>query len=65
MSWTKQKILNWLEKEGEVITQTMVKSQLLEIAQKYKSPHDKYVIDEVAKELDKVVLRLGPYHCEL
>lgn len=65
MSWTKQKVLNWLEKEGEVITQTLVKSQLLEIAQKHKSSHDKYVIDEVAKEHDKVVLRLPPYHCEL
>ncbi|XP_050065049.1 uncharacterized protein LOC126553979 [Aphis gossypii] len=65
MSWTKQKILNWLEREGEVITQTMVKSQLLEVAQKYKSSHEKYVIDEEAKEHDKVVLRLPPYHCEL
>jgi len=65
MSWTKQNILNWLEKEDEVITQTMVKSYLLEIAQKHKPLHEKYVTDEVVKEHDKVVLRLPPYHCEL
>ncbi|XP_025194218.1 uncharacterized protein LOC112593854 [Melanaphis sacchari] len=32
---------------------------------KYKPLHEEYIIDEVAKEHDKIVLRLPPYHCEL
>lgn len=32
---------------------------------KVKKQYDKYVIDEYAKDNQKLVLRLPPYHCEL
>jgi len=38
---------------------------LLEKVKKIKSEHEKYVINEYAKENDKILLRLPPYHCEL
>lgn len=66
MFWNKQKIINWLENEGEIFSRpSLVKSQLLELAHKYKPLRDLYVVDEVARENNKIVLRLPPYHCEL
>ncbi|KAE9523362.1 hypothetical protein AGLY_016310 [Aphis glycines] len=64
-SWKKQEIINWLESKGEVVIQPIVKAVLLERVKKIKSEHEKYVIDEYAKENNKTVLRLPPYHCEL
>ncbi|XP_022163493.1 uncharacterized protein LOC111028993 [Myzus persicae] len=65
MSWKKQDIINWLESKGEVVTQPIVKAELLLRVKEIKSEHEKYVIDEYAKENGKTVLRLPPYHCEL
>lgn len=39
----------------------MVKTQVLELL----APQYKYVIDEFAKEYNKIVLRLPSYYCEL
>jgi len=64
-SWKKQDIINWMESKGEVVIQPIVKAVLLERVKKIKSEHEKYVIDEYAKENNKTVLRLPPYHCEL
>ncbi|KAE9522741.1 hypothetical protein AGLY_016850 [Aphis glycines] len=65
MSWKKQDIINWLESKGEVVTQPIVKVELLLRVKEIKSEHEKYVIDEYAKENGKTVLRLPPYHYEL
>jgi len=61
----KQDIINWLESKGEVVTQPIAKAVLMERVKKIKSEHEKYIIDEYAKENNKTVLRLPPYHCEL
>ncbi|XP_008181501.1 uncharacterized protein LOC103307625 [Acyrthosiphon pisum] len=65
MAWNKQKIIDWLENKGEIIQPSLIKPQLLEIANELKPLHDKYVIDEVARDHNKIVLRLPPYHSEL
>jgi len=65
MTWNKQKIIDWLENNGEMIPTSLIKPQLLEIANKLKPLHDKYVIDEVARDHNKIVLRLPPNHSEL
>lgn len=65
MSWKKQAIIDWLESKGEVVTHPIVKVDLMKKVNKIKKQHDTYVIDELAKDNGKLVLRLPPYHCEL
>jgi len=43
----------------------MVIPQLLEIVKRIKPLYDKYVIDELAKQHNKKILRLPLYRCEL
>lgn len=54
-----------LENKGEIIDPSLVKSQLLAKVKCLKSQYNKYVIDEYARENNKTVLRLPPYHWEL
>lgn len=65
ISWKKEKIIEWLELRGKRIDQPMVKHRLLEEAQQFRPECNKYVIDKLAKNNNKLVLRLPPYHCEL
>ncbi|KAL4156027.1 hypothetical protein QTP88_000062 [Uroleucon formosanum] len=65
MSWKKQDIINWLESKGENISYPTTKGALLSQVQTIHTEHDKYVIDEYAKDNNKTVLRLPPYHCGL
>lgn len=65
MTWNKQKIIDWLENKGKIVPPSLIKPQLLEIANELKPLYDKYVIDEVARDHNKIVLRLPPYHSEL
>ncbi|XP_029347324.1 uncharacterized protein LOC100168529 [Acyrthosiphon pisum] len=65
VSWEKSKIIKWLEDKGKLIHRPMVKHQLLEEAEQFRPICEKYVIDELAKENNKIVLRLPPYHSEL
>lgn len=58
-------IIKWLEDKGEVVDQTMVIPQLLHIVKRLKPLHNRYVIDELAKNSGYTVLRLPSYHCEL
>jgi len=58
-------IINWLEKKGEIIDKPMVQTQLLERARLISPQFDKYVIDELANEQNKMVLRLPPFHGDL
>ncbi|XP_018578243.1 uncharacterized protein LOC108916465 [Anoplophora glabripennis] len=64
-SWRKNNIIEWLQIKGKEIDETMVKAELLRIVAGEKEKYNKYVIDETAKEQNKTVLRLPPYHCEL
>ncbi|XP_015380395.1 PREDICTED: uncharacterized protein LOC107174087 [Diuraphis noxia] len=65
ISWKKDKIITWLENNGKLIHRPMVKHQLLEEAEQFRTVCEKYVIDELAKENNKIVLRIPPYHSEL
>lgn len=65
MSWKKQDIINWLESKGENISYPTTKGALLSQVKTIHTEHDKYVIDDYAKDNNKIVLRLPPYHCEL
>ncbi|XP_008184501.1 uncharacterized protein LOC103309824 [Acyrthosiphon pisum] len=65
ISWEKSKIIKWLENNGKLIHRPMVKHQLLEEAEQFRPGCEKYVIDELAKKNNKIVLRLPPYHSEL
>ncbi|KAF0720908.1 DDE 3 domain-containing protein, partial [Aphis craccivora] len=48
-----------------IIEHHTVKNDLMEKVNKIKKQYDHYAIDEYAKEHNKIVLRLPPYHCEL
>ncbi|XP_008185847.1 uncharacterized protein LOC103310196 [Acyrthosiphon pisum] len=66
MSWKKQEIINWLESKGENITYPTTNGALLsQVRTIHTDDHEKYVIDEYAKDNNKTILRLPPYHCEL
>lgn len=65
MSWKKSDIIGWLENKGEIVTQPTIKALLLERVGQLKTQYDKYIIDEYAKDNNKTVLRLPPYHFEL
>ncbi|XP_025192835.1 uncharacterized protein LOC112592888, partial [Melanaphis sacchari] len=63
--WRKADIINWLTSKGEVIDNSMIIPELLEVVKRLKPLYSTYVIDEMVKEQNKVVLRLPPFHCEL
>lgn len=65
MSWKKQNIIDWLEVKEEKIDRPLVKQQLLEKVEHLKPVFDRYVIDEIARDNNKIVLRIPPYHSEL
>ncbi|XP_011692512.1 PREDICTED: uncharacterized protein LOC105452789 isoform X2 [Wasmannia auropunctata] len=66
ISWKKGEIIKWLESKGkEVSAETMAKAELLHIVAQQKNKFDKYIIDEMAKQEGKTVLRLPPYHSDL
>lgn len=65
MSSKKQEMIDWLESKGEIVTHPIVKNDLIKKVGKLKKLYDKYVIDECAKDNNKLILRLPPYHCEL
>ncbi|KAL4097030.1 hypothetical protein QTP88_021870 [Uroleucon formosanum] len=64
-SWKKQAIIDWLESKGEIVEHSAVKHNLMKRVNKIKKKYDQYVIDKYAKDNNKIILRLPPYHCEL
>lgn len=64
-SWKKANIMKWLQEKNVHVDDSYVKAELLDLVQKHKSAFNKYVVDEIAKAANKMVLRLPPYHCEL
>lgn len=55
----------WLQTKNIEFDINMKRCQLLHLIRQHKDAHNLYVVDEMAKEANKVVLRLPPYHCEL
>lgn len=64
-SSTKKTMQEWLTSKLIVFDEGMVKAELMQIINLHKPSTVSYVVDEMAKEQNKVVLRLPPYHCEL
>ncbi|XP_026821732.1 uncharacterized protein LOC113560174 [Rhopalosiphum maidis] len=64
-SWRKAQIVEWLESKGEEIDPNQLTKNDLEIVDRLKPRYNAYIIDEMAKDAGKMVLRLPPYHCEL
>ncbi|KAF0691895.1 DDE 3 domain-containing protein [Aphis craccivora] len=64
-NWRKADIIQWLHGKGEVVDQTMIIPELLEVVRRIKPIYNKYIIDEMVLQQNKTVLRLPPYHCEL
>lgn len=64
-SWKKANIMKWLQEKNIHVDNSYVKAELLDLVQKHKLAFDKYVVDEIAKAANKIVLRLPPHHSEL
>lgn len=64
-SWTKPNIKNWLTEKDFYFEDDYLKDELLDVVNTFRGEFDKYIIDEVAKEANIILLRLPPYHCEL
>ncbi|KAF0749684.1 DDE 3 domain-containing protein, partial [Aphis craccivora] len=64
-NWRKADIIAWLQSKGEQVDNTMLVVELLDLVKKLKPFYNNYVIDEMVKANNKIVLRLPPYHCEL
>lgn len=64
-NWTKADIVQWLESKGEIIDQSIIIVELLDVVKRLKPQYSKYVIDEMVRIHNKTILRLPPYHCEL
>lgn len=60
----KQVIIDWLQRHGENVDNSLLKVQLLNILRTKKHFPKRYVIDEIAAEHGHWVLRLPPYHCQ-
>lgn len=60
VSWKKNEIIEWLKLENIPYDTSMVKKELMSIANEYKSNFKKYVIDEMATNRGIQVLRLPP-----
>jgi len=59
-SWRKAEIIEWLQSKGKKVENNMVKAELLQIVALEKYKFDKYVIDEIAKQDNKTILKLPP-----
>ncbi|XP_060841781.1 uncharacterized protein LOC132922329 [Rhopalosiphum padi] len=65
MDWKKENIIKWLVSKNCVVDKSIIKHLLMEKVNEIKPFHDKYLIDEEALKVNKVVLRLPPHHDEL
>ncbi|XP_031352063.1 uncharacterized protein LOC116177270 [Photinus pyralis] len=63
-STKKADIQTWLTSKSIPYEEDMVRAELLQLV-KRAAVTPKYVVDEIAKEHNRTVLRLPPYHCEL
>lgn len=64
-SSNKKAMQEWLASKNIEFHKDMVKAELLQLIKLHKPSSISYVVDEMAKQQNKIVLRLPPYHCEL
>ncbi|XP_026330569.1 uncharacterized protein LOC113238062 [Hyposmocoma kahamanoa] len=60
----KQDIIDWLNRHGENVDNSMLILQLLNILKTKKRFSKRYVIDEMASKYGHRVIRIPPYHCQ-
>lgn len=65
LNWKKTEIEKWLEEQGEVFENPIIKVRLMEMVNRIKPRYNKNIIDEYVKEHNRVTLQLPPYHCLL
>lgn len=65
MSWTKERIREWLTGRSLEWEEDMIKKELIDVAESARSECDGYRIDAIATSAGHEILRLPPYHCEL
>jgi len=67
-AWNKAAILEWLISKDVVRDErpltSLLKPELMAIANEMRPQRKSYVIDNLAKDNGHTVLRLPPYHCE-
>ncbi|XP_068625066.1 uncharacterized protein [Battus philenor] len=61
----KQEIRSWLKEKQISYEKDMLKRELLNVVKNHKEQYEAYIIDELAKQNNKIVLRIPPYHCDL
>ncbi|KAL3286751.1 hypothetical protein HHI36_001244 [Cryptolaemus montrouzieri] len=61
----KATIHEWLRLKNIAFGDDLIKAELLRIVKTHKPAYNKYVVDEMARNQNKIVLRLSSYHCEL
>lgn len=62
-SWMKSDIVTWLRSKNiQVDPELHAKVELLKLVASCKNHYDKYMVDEIARTENKIVLRLPPYH---
>nr|CAH7736896.1 unnamed protein product [Callosobruchus chinensis] len=64
----KSNIQNWLSSKNIQFDDTMLKIELRTrtvISERSQKQYDDFVVDEMAKPQNKIILCLPPYHCEL
>lgn len=61
----KQYMQEWLRSKSIEFVQDMVRSELLHLIRHHKEQYNVYVVNEMARKCNKIVLRLSPHHCEL
>ncbi|XP_043259683.1 uncharacterized protein LOC122401547 [Colletes gigas] len=60
-----ENIKSWLISKNIQFDENLLKAELLAIVNTLRNKYDAYVVDEIARRHNKIVLRLPPYHCEL
>lgn len=64
-SSTKSTIKEWLDSKNIPYEATDLKKDLLERVAQNRHLYEDYVVDSLARNSGRIVLRLPPYHCEL
>lgn len=64
-SWKKEQIIKWLKSKGTNVPKSTEKTKLMDIVKKISPAFNKFEINDYAKQHNKTILQLPPYHCEL
>lgn len=63
--WDKKKMMQWPQEKNVRVDDSLPKTKLMNLVRKHKLAEDKYVVDELDKAENKIVLQIPPHHWEL